>query len=745
MVYGRRFPTEFDEITGAAGDNLLVYDSSGNATGRVDWADLPFGEVADDPFDTSDAVGAITPSTLEQRIPAVDPRSYGATLDGSTDDLAALDAMTSDLSPGVTVDFGGRTAYVSAPWTMDVAQVTLSNGGIEADDYRSLHVDALSVTLDNFTATRGTGLGGATTAAQMSNIHASSTSDGFTIRGGVYTDAFQAVIYLDDGLHDATIDGATVSNSNSYQDSSCIYAAAGSTGHQRIAVQNCKVTSTGCANGVAMYDCSDSTVRDCVVSGATRIADVTLTGWSNVSGNIYSTADTALGQTRVILNNGTQVTENTSTPTTPGSNQWGVSGETVYINLGGTNPSTRTITSKIVSGYGIYYYSTEKPLRGNKVIDCVVTDCDGFGIYYTSPERDSTAPIENLIDGCTLRNVCIDGIQDTSLPFGGIGIALRDAGSITISDTDINGVGTAVTGLASGVRVNNVGTGTAIVKLSNVTVRDATANGFHLSESDIVAENCTAMASGSDGFFVTTTTASTMRTEFKGCRVLTTGSHGVETSRFAGSTLRLTWLGGEVADAGLRGMFMSEVTGLKIDGATVRNWAAAQQGILLSGTAGCVDAVVTNCELEHGTNSATAINVSAASTGATIRGNKPSSNLTTPYVFNVATADHDRKATTATSTSTLTVNSSVTERATLSAQATNLTIAAPTGSPSDGQLLVVAIKDNGTSRTLTWNAAFVIIGTTLPAATTISKWVYVTARYSSAASAWHVLDVKQEA
>lgn len=73
------------------------------------------------------------------------------------------------------------------------------------------------------------------------------------------------------------------------------------------------------------------------------------------------------------------------------------------------------------------------------------------------------------------------------------------------------------------------------------------------------------------------------------------------------------------------------------------------------------------------------------------------------------------------------------------ALAANLTIAAPTGTPVDGNKLLFAIKDNGTSRTLTWNVAFTPIGVTLPTATIAGKWLYVGAVYNSAAAKWHVI------
>lgn len=78
------------------------------------------------------------------------------------------------------------------------------------------------------------------------------------------------------------------------------------------------------------------------------------------------------------------------------------------------------------------------------------------------------------------------------------------------------------------------------------------------------------------------------------------------------------------------------------------------------------------------------------------------------------------------------------------ALADNLTINAPTGTPVVGNKLLFAIKDNGTSRTLTWNAAFAPVGVTLPTATTAGKWTYVGCIYNASATRWDVIAVVVE-
>lgn len=115
------------------------------------------------------------------------------------------------------------------------------------------------------------------------------------------------------------------------------------------------------------------------------------------------------------------------------------------------------------------------------------------------------------------------------------------------------------------------------------------------------------------------------------------------------------------------------------------------------------------------------------------------------YDGSAASLVETRGIATTASSSSLTINSDTTNHQTVSALAAALTINAPTGSPTSGQELIIAIKDNGTARALTWNAAFVAIGTdALPATTTISKWLIVRAVWSASASAWHVIGLLKE-
>lgn len=76
---------------------------------------------------------------------------------------------------------------------------------------------------------------------------------------------------------------------------------------------------------------------------------------------------------------------------------------------------------------------------------------------------------------------------------------------------------------------------------------------------------------------------------------------------------------------------------------------------------------------------------------------------------------------------------------TLTALATNATFAAPTGTPVNGNMLLIRYLDNASARTLAFNAIYRAVGVTLPTTTVISKTGYLLAIYNSASSTWDVV------
>ncbi len=97
------------------------------------------------------------------------------------------------------------------------------------------------------------------------------------------------------------------------------------------------------------------------------------------------------------------------------------------------------------------------------------------------------------------------------------------------------------------------------------------------------------------------------------------------------------------------------------------------------------------------------------------------------------------------STATLTIDADVSDFATITAQAEALTIAAPTGSPVEGQKLIIRLKDDGSARAITFNAIFRALGVTLPTTTVVSKITYLGLVYNSTDTKWDIVATKTEA
>lgn len=99
---------------------------------------------------------------------------------------------------------------------------------------------------------------------------------------------------------------------------------------------------------------------------------------------------------------------------------------------------------------------------------------------------------------------------------------------------------------------------------------------------------------------------------------------------------------------------------------------------------------------------------------------------------------------TITSSATPAINVGTTDEFTITALAAVITsmTSGLTGTPIDGQQLIIRIKDNGTARAITWGTSFASSGVaTLLATTVISKTHTIGLRYDAAAAKWVCLAV----
>ena len=74
----------------------------------------------------------------------------------------------------------------------------------------------------------------------------------------------------------------------------------------------------------------------------------------------------------------------------------------------------------------------------------------------------------------------------------------------------------------------------------------------------------------------------------------------------------------------------------------------------------------------------------------------------------------------------------------------DITIAAPAGTPSDGQKLIIRIKDAGTSVNISWNVIYRTIGTSLPTTTVPNKTAYIGFIYNTVDVDWDAVAISLE-
>jgi hypothetical protein len=105
------------------------------------------------------------------------------------------------------------------------------------------------------------------------------------------------------------------------------------------------------------------------------------------------------------------------------------------------------------------------------------------------------------------------------------------------------------------------------------------------------------------------------------------------------------------------------------------------------------------------------------------------------------------RVTSITTATTITPAADTSDQYEVTALATAALVTTPSGTPVDGQKLILRILDNGTSRLLTWTATaggYRPVGGILPSQTFVNKTVYVGCIYNSAASYWDVVTVAQQ-
>ena len=129
-----------------------------------------------------------------------------------------------------------------------------------------------------------------------------------------------------------------------------------------------------------------------------------------------------------------------------------------------------------------------------------------------------------------------------------------------------------------------------------------------------------------------------------------------------------------------------------------------------------------------------------ATASATNRGALSSADWTT---FNDKASYTPRVQTVASSATVTAVNTN--DIVTITAQAVGLTLANPTGTFSEGQSLIIRIKDNGTARSIAYGTNFRAIGVTAPTTTTANKTTYIGCIYNSTDTKFDIVGTCTEA
>jgi len=104
------------------------------------------------------------------------------------------------------------------------------------------------------------------------------------------------------------------------------------------------------------------------------------------------------------------------------------------------------------------------------------------------------------------------------------------------------------------------------------------------------------------------------------------------------------------------------------------------------------------------------------------------------------------RVTTEVSSATPTINVDNTDLHSITALAAAITSFTTnlSGTPVNGQKLMIRIKDDGTARAITWGTSFEAKGMDLPTTTTISKVLTVGFIWDSVASKWGCVAVSEE-
>jgi hypothetical protein len=360
-----------------------------------------------------------------------------------------------------------------------------------------------------------------------------------------------------------------------------------------------------------------------------------------------------------------------------------------------------------------------------------------------------TAPATFALANTTTTTLTVGGAA-TNLMIG------ATTGTATIRNATLALSGSALTAPATFALANSVTTSLEIGGAANVNIGSTTGNTTIRSANTVVGK---LFVTGGDIYTTTAafTVANTVATSVSvgGAATdlmlgATTGTATIRNStvNLLGSALTapatFSLANTSTTTLGIAGDANNIVIGATTGTATIRNASTVLVGDLnvnggdintTSSTFTVANTTATTIELG---GAATTLNMGATTGTATIR----NANV---VITGSLSARYTTKSISAASASSVTPDISAYNQYSYTALAAGLTIEAPTGTPVDGDRLMFRIKDNGTSRAITWNAIYRIVGTVLPIATVANKTSYVGCIYNAADTKWDVVAVSREA